>query len=69
MLNKVFVENKWLHPKYAQWYEEMYKLAHDVLHGKVTEVKGNEINEWYDRADEFLREMAKIIRKIVDQEK
>lgn len=69
MLNKVFVENKWLHPKYPEWYEEMYKMAHEILHGKVTEVKGRDVELWQDRADEFLREMAKVIRKIVDERK
>ena len=69
MLDKVFVQNKMLDSKYVSWYQEIYKKAHGVLHREITEIKGKEIEEWYDKADEFLRVMAKIINKIIDLEK
>lgn len=69
MLDKIFVENKMLDSKYVSWYRDIYKKAHGVLHGEVTEIKGGEIEEWYNKADEFLRVMAKLINRIVDLEK
>ena len=69
MLDKIFVENKMLDSKYVSWYREIYKKTHGILHGEIKEIKGREIEEMYDRADEFLRIMAKLINQIVDLEK
>jgi len=45
-------------------------LAHEILHGSRSEVSGREIEEWQSRADLFVREMSKIINKIItEQEK
>ncbi len=65
MLKQQFVDNKLLADKYISWYKEMYILAHKILHGSITDINGREIDVWTARADEFTREMAKLIRKFI----
>jgi len=67
MLENTFVRNKMLNPKYVSWYEDIYKITHEILHGKRTEISGNEIEEWQGKTDLFVREMAKIINKLIEK--
>lgn len=68
LLHDTFVTTRHLDPKYVSWYRELYTLAHEILHGTKIEVSGKEIEEWQNRSDLFVREMAKIIDKIVAEE-
>lgn len=68
LLNSTFVIPKILDSKYVSWYRELYILAHEILHGTRTEVSGKEIEEWQKRTDSFVREMAKIIDRIITEE-
>ncbi|MFH1376176.1 MAG: nucleotidyltransferase domain-containing protein, partial [Candidatus Woesearchaeota archaeon] len=45
MLQEIFVSKKRLDEKYVKWYKETYTIAHEVLHGKVKELEGKEIDE------------------------
>lgn len=65
MLKQQFVDNKLLAGKYASWYKEIYLLTHKVLHGTMAEISGKDVDLWTARADEFIREMAKLIRKFI----
>ena len=69
LLDEVFVKTRWLDPKYVKWYHEMYQLAHGILHGAKSEVSGSDVEKWQGRTDEFIREMARMIDKIISQEK
>lgn len=69
LLNDVFVVSRWLEPRYVVWYRDLYKLAHEILHGTRSDVSGKEIDEWRSRTDLFVREMARIINRIIDEEK
>lgn len=67
MLHDTFVISRLLESKYIGWYRELYTLAHEILHGSRTEISGKELEEWQARTDLFVREMAKIINKIISQ--
>jgi len=67
MLNDTFVVARLLDSKYVSWYRELYTLAHEILHGSRAEISGKEIEEWQARTDLFVREMAKLIDKIISQ--
>jgi predicted nucleotidyltransferase/uncharacterized protein (UPF0332 family) len=69
LLEETFTKTRWLNPKYVSWYREMYSLAHKILHGAVSEVSGAEIHEWQGRADEFVGEMARLVNKVISEEK
>ena len=65
LLKETFVEKKILSMKYVIWYRDMYLLAHKILHGDVTEVSGMNIDMWRKRTDEFVKEMAILVNRIV----
>lgn len=69
MLKEVFVKRKRLDEKYVKWYKETYELAHDVLHGKIKELQGKEIDELMDRAIKFEKTMRAITTRIISDEK
>jgi len=68
LLEETFVNKRLLSSRYVSWYSDIYKLAHEILHGEKKEVSGSEVQEWQNRADLFVREMSKIINKIISEE-
>jgi predicted nucleotidyltransferase/uncharacterized protein (UPF0332 family) len=68
-LRGTFVSKKMLDPKYVSWYEEVYHLMHDILHGTRKEISASELDILQKKTDLFLREMARIVNRIIDSEK
>ncbi len=64
MLREQFVKKKMLNQKFVSWYSDIYTLMHKVLRSEITDIKGSELDEWRNRADIFLRNMARIIDKL-----
>ena len=60
-----FVDKGMLKMKYAESYRDLHLLAKDIIHGKIAEIKGNDIDEWFGKSDDFLKEMASIVDKLV----
>jgi len=58
LLRETFVDKGLLDMKYVTWYRDLYLIAHRILHGDITAIKGNEIDLWIKRTDEFIKEMA-----------
>lgn len=69
LLQEVFVSKKRLDEKYVRWYNETYLLAHDVLHGKVKELQGREIDEILEKAKDFEKTMREITTRLISKEK
>ena len=67
MLKERFVDGKILKMKYVIWYRDIHMLHKRIVHGDLTDVKGVELDEWQERADEFISVMAKLIEKIVEK--
>ncbi|MFH0831436.1 MAG: nucleotidyltransferase domain-containing protein [archaeon] len=65
MLKEQFVDTKMLSQKYIEWYKDMYVLAHKILHGNVNNISGREIDVWAARTDDFIGEMAKLVKKFI----
>jgi len=63
-LEENLVGRKLLKSKYVDWYSELYDLTHKVLRGELTDIDGEEIQKWRVRADEYVREMAIIVKKL-----
>ena len=55
---------KMLNKKFVDWYSDLYLLTHKIFRNEVTQIKGKEIDEWQERTDLFVREMAKIVDKL-----
>lgn len=68
LLKEKFVDKNLLKMKYLVWYRDLYVLHRKIVHGEIHDIKGFEIDEWQDRADEFIRVMAELIEKIVKKE-
>ncbi|MBU2639858.1 MAG: nucleotidyltransferase domain-containing protein [Nanoarchaeota archaeon] len=61
MLKKVF--GKKLHRNYAENFKEMYTVAHNITHGNIKNVSGKTIDSLKEKAENFVEEMKKIVRK------
>ena len=61
MLKKVFGGK--LDKKYREWFKEMYTVAHNITHGNIKSVLGKDIDNLRDRADKFVNEMKKLVKK------
>ncbi len=67
MLEEVF--NKTLDKKYIKWYNEMYHLAHDIVHGNVKHLTGKDIDVLMARTIEFEKKLREITSKLIHKEK
>lgn len=65
VLTQHFVSNKLLDKKYVRYYEIAHDLAKEIAHGKKTTVEGKYLDELFKLADDFLKEMAKLVEDIV----
>ena len=61
MLYKTFVEQGMLKANYVKAMKELSELHKGIMHGQVTNIKGQEIDEWQGSAEDFLKEMTRII--------
>ena len=61
MLIKVFGTK--LNKKYANHFKEMYSIAHNITHGNIKVVHGKDIDDLREKAEDFVDEMKKLVRK------
>ena len=64
-LKTTFVDQGKLKMKYVVWYRDLLMLHKKIVHGEVKNLRGVEIDEWQDRAEEFLGVMAQLVKDIV----
>ena len=60
-LKQTFIDTGKLKMKYAIWYRDLLLLHKQISHGKITDLKSVEIDEWQEKAEEFLSVMAKLV--------
>jgi predicted nucleotidyltransferase/uncharacterized protein (UPF0332 family) len=65
LLKENFVNKGMLDEKYVFWYAEIFRLYKGILHGEVNDIKGQNLDDWQQKADKFIGVMAEIIRKII----
>lgn len=68
MLKDVFVDTDMLKMSYVKGLRELYSLHKSIVHGEVTNIKGQEIDEWQDLAEKFLLQMTGIIDKMLESQ-
>ncbi len=64
-LNLNFVQANKLKSKYVQWYKETLDLHKKISHGEIRDLKGAKIDQFQERAEEFLSVMAKLVNDMV----
>lgn len=64
-LKEHLVDQGMLNGKYVTWYRDMLILHKKIAHGEVKQLKGIEIDEWQERAEEFLRIMTGLVKDLM----
>ena len=67
VLTETFVKSKRLHKKYVGYYAEIHAVAKEIIHGNLTAIKGKQLDDWFEKADMFLGEMAKLVDELMDE--
>jgi len=62
-----FVDNGMLNKKYLDWYRDLLVLHKRIMHGEIRDLKGVEIDDWQERAEEFLNVMTGLIKDIIGE--
>ena len=66
VLRETFVNTKKLNKKFVDYYDEIHLVAKDIVHGNLTFIKGENLDDWFDKADSFLGEMAKLVDELIE---
>jgi len=64
-LKEVFVNAGSLKMKYVVWYRDLLMLHKKIAHGHITDLKGQEIDDWQKRSEEFLKVMVDLVKGLV----
>jgi len=67
VLREIFVKTKKLNKKFVGYYEEVHLVAKDIVHGNLTFIKGENLDDWFEKADLFLGEMAALVDRLIDE--
>ena len=62
-LKETFVSTGKLDMKYVVWYRDLLLLHKRIAHGEIKNLKGVEIDDWQNRAEEFLSVMANLVKE------
>ena len=60
-----FVNSGKLNGKYVSWYRDLLNLHKDIIHGKISNLKGAEIDTWQQKAEEFTNTMIKLVDETI----
>jgi predicted nucleotidyltransferase len=66
-LEENFVANRSLNKRFITYYDEIHRVAKDIVHGNRGTVKGRELDDWFLKTDAFLGEMARLVDAIIDK--
>ncbi len=69
LLNENFVNQGMLSSGYVRAFKDIFEFHKGIVHGKVNDVKGADIDKWRVVAEKFLGEMTALISKMVDKNK
>ncbi len=61
-----FVKAKLMKSNYSEDFREMHLIAKDIVHGKKVQITGKEIDEWFGKTEDFVRKMAEIVDKLIE---
>jgi predicted nucleotidyltransferase/uncharacterized protein (UPF0332 family) len=64
-LKETFVDTGKLKMKYILWYRDLLMLHKKIAHGEIKNLKGVEIDDWQEKAENFVNTMAKLVKEII----
>lgn len=65
LLQEHFVSKKILNGKYVDWYIEVFNMHKDIMHKKIQNISGQNIDILQKKAEEFVGAMAGLINSLV----
>jgi len=68
ILYENFVKTKLIKSDYVDDYRNLHLIAKDIVHGKRIQVSGKEIDEWIIKTDNFVRQMAELVDKLIEKD-
>jgi predicted nucleotidyltransferase len=68
-LKEIFVDSKKLNMKYVNWYRDLLILHKKISHKEINDLKGVEIDDWQEKTQEFIRVMAELVNKNLENKK
>lgn len=66
---KYLVEKDLLDKKYVDWLEDVIKFRKEVEHRNIASIKGKEVDKYIARAEEYVEEMKKLLKRLELQKK
>ncbi len=63
LLERVYVRPKLLEPKYVETMRRFYKLSKMITHREIKEVGGDEFENYYREAEDFVHRMKRLVEK------
>ncbi|MGD2073252.1 MAG: nucleotidyltransferase domain-containing protein [Candidatus Thorarchaeota archaeon] len=67
LLKEVFVDTGNLKIRYVIMYRDLYVLHRKIAHGEINDLKGVEIDEWQRLTEQFVQEMTRLVKSIVEK--
>lgn len=68
-LKETFVDSGKMKMGYVKSFKELYALHKSIAHGEISDIRGDEIDEWQELAEKFAGEVGKIINEYLSEKK
>lgn len=65
-LKETFCEKKLLQEKYVLWLRDLYLLHKKISRKEINWLKGVEIDEWQMRTEQFVNEMTRLVKDLIE---
>ena len=65
MLKEFFIDKGKLKLSYATMFRDLYVLHRKIIHGDIGDIKGNEIDAWQERTEDFVRTMTGLVNELI----
>ncbi len=62
-LTTTFVDSGRLKAKYVNWFKDIIVLYKKIAHGEISDLKGVELDDLQQKAEDFLKEMIRIVNE------
>jgi len=69
MLHENFVDTGIIKSDFVKWYHNIYILHKQISHGEIRFVKAQEIEDWQQKAETFMKKMVEVIDKLIETRK
>ncbi len=69
MLKEAFVDTGMLRMNFVKGFGELFSIHKAIAHGHIAQIKGTEVEQWQILAENFMKEMTRIIDLMLEGKK